>query len=122
MEAGVLTEWALCIAMLHGDCSDAWLQVRLAARPLAGSPGASPKGAVEGASPSSQGQSSAAGSPFSPVSSPEWHSTPRWPQYANFGAHSSRPAHPSTLSHVILAGHVLPADDLASQGSEVILI
>ena len=93
----------------------------MAARPLAGSPGTSPQGAPDGNSPSSQGHSSAAGSPFSPVSSPEWHSSPRWPQYANFGAHSTRPMHPSTLSHVTSARHGLPADDTASQDSEASL-
>jgi len=86
------------------------LQVKVAARPLAGSPGGSPQGALEGDSPSSQGQSSAAGSPWSPVSSPDWHTNPRWPQFANFGAHSSRPANPSTLSHVTSAVPCYGAD------------
>ncbi|KAL0042727.1 hypothetical protein WJX79_008895 [Trebouxia sp. C0005] len=85
-------------------------QVKVAARPLAGSPGGSPQAALEGDSPSSQGQSSAAGSPWSPVSSPDWHTTPRWPQFANFGAHSSRPANPSTLSHVTSAVPPFGAD------------
>ncbi|KAL0049768.1 hypothetical protein WJX82_009626 [Trebouxia sp. C0006] len=90
-------------------------QVKVAARPLAGSPGGSPQGALEGDSPSSQGQSSAAGSPWSPVSSPDWHTTPRWPQFANFGAHSSRPANPSTLSHVTSAVPCYGADTPDSQ-------
>ncbi|DBA90624.1 hypothetical protein WJX77_007676 [Trebouxia sp. C0004] len=85
-------------------------QVKVAAQPLAGSPGGSPQGALEGDSPSSQGQSSAAGSPWSPVSSLDWHTTPRWPQFANFGAHSSRPANPSTLSHLTSAVPCYAAD------------
>lgn len=95
------------------------LQVKVVARPLAGSPGNSPHADVEGNSPSSQGHPSAAGSPFSPACSPEWHSTPRWPQYANFGAHSSRPAQASTLSHVTSAAHGMATDDTASQDSQV---
>lgn len=99
---------------------EAWLplQVKVVARPLAGSPGTSPQAGAEGNSPSSQGHPSAAGSPFSPATSPDWHTTPRWPQYANFGAHSSRPMHPSTLSQVTSAAQGLPANGTALQDGE----
>ena len=74
------------------------VQLRLASKGLAGSPRAQ----VQGDSPHSQ-HSNATGSPWSTVSSPDWHSTPRWPQYADFAAHSSRPANPSMLFHVTSA-------------------
>lgn len=74
------------------------VQLRLASKGLAGSPRAE----VQGDSPHSQ-HSNATGSPWSTVSSPDWHSTPRWPQYADFAAHSTRPANPSMLFHVTSA-------------------
>lgn len=74
------------------------VQLRLASKGLAGSPRAQ----VQGDSPHSQ-HSNATGSPWSTVSSPDWHSTPRWPQYADFAAHSTRPANPSMLFHVTSA-------------------
>ena len=95
------------------------VQVKVAARPLAGSPGGSPQGALAGDSPSSQGQSSAAGSPWSPVSSPDWHTTPRWPQFANFGAHSSRPINPSTLSQVTSASPAFSPQEAGTPDSQV---
>ena len=97
-----------------------WVQVKVSAQPLAGSPGGSPAGDLARDTPSSQAESSAAGSPWSPVSSPDWHTTPRWPQFANFGAHSSRPANPSTLSHVTSAAPVVANHQSASPDSQVI--